>query len=346
MGLFGPSSHIGVSIGSSSIKVAEIKGGNSPSLLHFGVAQLPEDAIVNREIINHAGVVESLKGLVSELKIKGRSVVSSISGAAVIVKRILLEQTDPKELDDAVMWETEQYIPFDINDVVLDYEILNKNGPEGKMEIILVACKKATVESYQAVLKDAGLNIECMDVDVFGLQNIFEANYPSDTPVALIDIGATSMKVVIVANGQPVFTRDSAIGGRSLTSDIQKHLNLSYQEAEALKIDRNGGQLPQEVFDLMNVANENFAAEIKRTMDFFAASNAGVQVAYTLLCGGSAMIPNLTKVVEDNIGLPTQVLNPFNSITYDPKLFSPDYIQYISGIAAIPMGLALRGGAK
>jgi len=344
MGLFGPNTQIGVSIGSGSVKIAELKGGKIPTLIHFGVAQLPEDAIVNREILNHMAVVDAIKSLVSELKIKGRGVITSLSGAAVIVKKILLEQTPAKELDDAILWEAEQYVPFDINEVIIDYQVVNKNGPEGKMEIILVACKRAIVETYQAALKDAGLSASCVDVDAFALQNIYEANYPTDTPAALVDIGASSLKLVICANGQPVFSRDSAVGGRTLTSEIQKHLNLSYQEAELLKVDGNAqGQVPQEVSDLMNVMAENFASEIKRSMDFFSASNTGVNVAYVLLTGGSSRLPNLSKTVEEAVGLPVQLLNPFNSITYDPRIFNSEYVTAISGTAAVPIGLALRG---
>lgn len=348
MSLFGADTRIGVSIGTSSVKIAELKkSGKTYSLAHFGVAQLPDEAIVNREIVNHMAVVDATRGLVTQLKMKGKSVVTSLSGAAVIVKKILLEQTPKKELDDAILWEAEQYVPFDINEVVFDYQVINKNGPEGKMEIMLVACKRAIVESYQAVLKDAGLNASCVDVDLFALQNTFEANYPQETPTALVDIGASSLKLVIWANGQPIFSRDSAVGGRTLTTEIQKHLNLSYQEAEILKIDGNAqGQMPQEVADLVHVMAENFAAEIKRSMDFFTASNAGVNVAYILIAGGSARLPELAKMVEDTCGLPTQLMNPFNKITYDSKIFTEDYINGISSIAAVPVGLALRGFLK
>ncbi|MEW6056511.1 MAG: type IV pilus assembly protein PilM [Bdellovibrionota bacterium] len=348
MGLFGKPTQIGVSIGSSSVKIAELKkSGKSYSLEHFGVAQLQDEAISNREIINHMAVVDSVRGLVDQLKIKGRSVITSLSGAFVIVKKILLEQTSMKELGDAILWEAEQYVPFDINEVVYDYQLLNKNGPEGKMEIMLVACKRATIESYQAVLKDAGLTTSTIDVDLFALQNAFEFNYSPDSTVALVDIGASSLKLVICSGGQPTFTRDTAIGGRALTAEIQKHLNLSYQEAELLKIDGNAeGQVPQEVADLIHVTCENFAAEIKRSLDFYAASNVGAPVSMVLLAGGCSKLPNLTGIVQATSGIATQLINPFTKISYDAKIFNQDYIDAISGMAAIPVGLALRGFLK
>ncbi|MBI3558149.1 MAG: type IV pilus assembly protein PilM, partial [Deltaproteobacteria bacterium] len=223
----------------------------------------------------------------------------------------------------------------------------NKNGPGGKMEIMLVACKRAIIEAYQAVLKDAGLNANIVDIDVFALQNTFETNYPPDACAALVDIGAASLKLSICAAGQPVFTRDSAIGGKALTTEIQKHLNVSYNEAELLKIDGNSqGQVPQEVSDLMHVMAENFAAEIKRSMDFYGASNAGTPLTTVLLAGGSCRLPNLTKMVEDAVGLPVQLLNPFNSVAYDERVFTPDYINAVASMAAVPVGLALRGFPK
>lgn len=345
---FGGQTQIGVSIGSSSVKIAELKkAGKGHSLVHFGVAQLPDEAVQNREIVNHMAVVDALRGLVSQLKIKGKTVTASLSGAAVIVKKILLDQTSPRELDEAIMWEAEQYVPFDINDVTFDYQVLNKNGPEGKMEIMLVACKRAIIESYISAIKDAGLIPGVVDVDFFAIQNAFEANYPPETPAALVDIGASSLKLAVCVNGHPTFTRDSAVGGRMLTAEIQKHLNVSYQEAELLKIDGNAqGQLPQEVADLMHVTAENFASEIKRSMDFYAASNSGAPAQFILLAGGSSRLPNLTKIVEDTVGLPVQLLNPFNSIPYESKIFNQDYINAISSIAAVPIGLALRGFAK
>ncbi len=348
MGWFGPSTQIGVNIGTSSVKIAELKkSGKSYQLVHFGIAQLPDEAIVNREIVNHMAVVDTIRGLVSQLKIKGQSITTSLSGPAVIVKKLLLEQTPINELEDAILWEAEQYIPFDINEVVFDYQILNKSGPEGKMEVLLVACKRSMVDNYVAVLKDAGLNISCVDVDHFALQNTFELNYPPETPAALVDIGASSLKLVICAGGVPLFSRDSAVGGKTLTTEIQRHLNLSYQEAEILKIDGNTqGQLPQEVTDLTHVMAENFASEIKRSLDFFIASNLGTTVSYILLGGGSSRLPQLPKLVEDACGLPTQVLNPFQKISYDSKIFNEDYIQGIAGTASIPIGLALRGFAK
>ncbi len=345
LGLFGSKTQIGVAIGTSSVKIAELKkSGKKYTLEHFGVAQIPADSIVNHEIVNPTAVVDALKGLVSELKIKGKSVVASLSGTTVITKKILLDQTPARELDDAILWEAEQYIPFDINEVVFDYQVLNKNGPEGKMEIMLVACKRAIVEAYQSTLKEAGLNAATVDIDTFALENTFELNYPQDVPAAIVQIGSNNMKLVVCAGGVPIYTRDSSVGGRNLTSEIQKHMNLSFQEAENIKISGSmTGQIPPEVAELMDIAVENITQEIKRSLDFFAASSNGLSVGYILLTGGSSRLNNLQKLVEVGCNLPAQYLNPFAQVTYNPKFFNEESIGAISGMASVPIGLALRG---
>lgn len=338
---------IGVSIGSSSVKVAELKkSGKGYSLVHFGVVQLPEEAIQNKEIVSPASVVEALKGIVAEMNIKGRTVVTALSGSSVIVKKIYVEPSSSKTLDDAMLWEVEQYVPFEIHEVAFDYQVVNKAGPEGKMEVVLVACKQNMIDSYQSLFKEAGLMANIVDLDLFALQNVFELNYEQSAPVALIDIGATSLKMIILANGQPLFTREVAVGGKMLTNEIKKHLNLTYQEAELLKIDaQSSNQLPQEVSDLMHVMSENLASEIKRSLDFYAASNSSFPIHSVYLSGGTSRLPQLTQITEEVVGVPVQLLNPFQVLQYDPKVFHDDYIQAISSIAAIPIGLALRGFA-
>ncbi len=344
----GGSSAVGVSIGSSSIKVVELKKvGKQFKLIHFGMIQLPEDALVNREIVNNIAVVESLRTLVNQLKLKTKNICTSMAGTGVIVKRMPVEVQSKKDLQDQVFWDAEQYLPFDVSEVVMDYQLLNMTK-DNKADVMLVAVKRSVLEGYIGCIEEAGLKAKVVDIDFFALQNLFESNYPTNSSesVCIVDIGATSMKIVIVHEGIPVFTKDVGLGGRTLTAEIQKHLNLSYADAESLKVSGQGGSLPQEVLDLMNVTSENFAIEIKRALDYYEASATGAPVSYLLLAGGSSKIPGLGKVVEDNVGVPAQIINPFNAISYDPAIFTQDYIASISAIAAVPLGLALRMGGK
>ncbi len=347
--LGGSPTAVGLSIGSSSIKIVELKKtGKSWKLLHFGIVQLPEDVIVNREIVNPVAVTESIKTLVSQIKLKNKMVCTSLSGTSLIIKRMTLEIPNIKELQEQIFWEAEQYLPFDVSEVVMDYQVLSRSK-DNKTDVILVAAKKVVLDSYIACIEDAGLKPKLVDVDFFALQNLYEANYPINPSeaVAIVDVGASAMKIVVVNGGIPVFTKDCSVGGANLTAEIQKNLGLSYVDAETLKLGGGpDGTIPQEVSDLMAVMCENFATEIKRALDFYNASSSGAPVAYVLLGGGSSKIPGLSKVVEDSIGLPTQIINPFNAISYDPAVFTQEYLSSIAPIAVVPIGLALRAGAK
>lgn len=341
---FGGSSFVGLSIGSSCIKIVEIaKYKKAYKLIHFGVLQLPEDVIVNREIVNQIALVESLKTLLSQMKLRSKMVCSSLSGTSLIIKRMSLEVQNMREIQDQVFWEAEQYLPFDVSEVVMDFDIVSKTK-DNKVDLILVAVKKSVLESYMDCIVDAGLKVKVMDVDFFALQTIFEFTYPisPSEAAAIVDIGACSMKMVVSQNGVPVFTKDSSVGGKNLTVEIQKHLNLSYVDAEALKLGEQGGNFPQEVNDLMQVASEGFAAEIKRSIDFYNASSSSAPISYIVLAGGSAKIPGLAKAIEDLVKISTQLINPFNSIVYDTKVFSSEYLNAISALSAVPLGLALR----
>jgi type IV pilus assembly protein PilM len=339
---------IGLSIGTSSIKLVELKKtGNAWQLLHFGLVQLPEDVIVNREIINQIKVVESIQSITSQLKLKNKSVCTSLSGTSLIIKRMTVEAPNLKELQDQVFWEAEQYLPFDVSEVVMDYQILSQTK-DNKVEVLLVAVKRSVLDLYMNSIESSGLKAKIVDTDFFALQNLFEANYPikSSESVAIIDMGASAMKAIVVHGGTPVFTKDTSMGGSNLTAEIQKQLNLSYADAEMLKVSGQTDATPQEVNDLMHIMSENFATEIKRLLDFYNASSTGAPIAYVLLGGGSSKIPGLTRIVEDLVGLPTQLVNPFNSISYDPGVFTPEYVAAIAPIAAVPIGLALRAGAQ
>jgi type IV pilus assembly protein PilM len=339
---------VGLSIGCSSIKLVELKKtGEGWKLLHFGMVQLPEDAVVNREIVNAIAVVESLKTLVEQIHLQTKSVCTSISGTSVIIKRMQLEVPNMRELQEQVFWEAEQYIPFDVSEVVMDFHLLSR-AKDNKTDVLLVAVKRSILDVYMACIQDAGLRAKIVDVDFFSLQNLYESNYPDNAAaaVAVVDVGASATKIVVVQDGIPVFTKDSTLGGKALTQEIQKHLNLSYQDAEALKIGGQGSGMPQEVSELMHVTAENIATEMKRVLDFYNASSSGASISSILLTGGGSKIPALSKMVEDATGVPTQLLNPFNSIIYDPDVFSQEYLASIAAVAAVPIGLALRAGAK
>ncbi len=344
----GGGSHcVGLSIGSSAIKLVELKREKKGyKLLHFGMIQLPEDVIVNREVVNPVALVDSLKQLMAQLKLKTKNVCASLSGTSLIIKRMQVQAAKIKELQDQVFWEAEQYLPFDVSDVVMDFQTLSRSK-DNQTDILLVAVKRSVLDSYMTCIEDAGLKPTIMDADFFALQNVFEANYPlqASESAAIVDIGSAAMKITVVNQGIPVFTKDSTLGGRNLTAEIQKHLGLSFADAETLKAGGGGGSTPQEVVEIMHLMGENYGMEIKRALDFYNASSVAPPVSCVLLAGGGSKVPNLSQEIESKIGLPTQMINPFNAISYDPAVFTQEYVQSIGPIAAVPIGLALRAGA-
>jgi type IV pilus assembly protein PilM len=309
------------------------------------VVQLPDDALAHREIVNSIAVVDSLKALTSSLKLKSKNVCTALSGPSMMIKRLQLEVPNPKEIQEQVFWEAENYIPFDHSDLVMDFEMLSRSK-DSLTDVMLVAAKRTVVDSFMGVISDSGLQPKVVDADFFALQNVYEANYPA-TPgesVALIDIGATGTKMVVLSDGIPVFTKDSAMGGRTLTTEIQRQMGHSLEDAESLKLGGAGG-IPQEVLDILRVGSENLATEIKAALNYYSASSVGAPVGPIYLSGGCSLVPGLPQVIEEVTGRPVQYLNPFGAIAADPAQFSEDYLRSISALAVIPVGLALRAGS-
>jgi type IV pilus assembly protein PilM len=343
----GKSSNLGLDIGSSSLKLAELKKqGSTFVLTHFAQVPLPEDAIQNREILNAIAVGDAIRSAVDEVNPKVKMVAASVGGSSLIVKKMMVEVDNPKELDDQVLWEAEQYIPFDISDVVVDYQQISEvTGKQA--DVLLAAVKKDVLESMIAVIEDSGLKASVVDADFFALYNCFEVNYPDKlgNTVAIIDIGASSTKLLIASDGSPIFTKEAALGGRTLTHEIAKHLKLSISDAEALKIGDQTQSVPQEVSELMNIASENFAIEIKRSIDFYNASSAGAPVQELLITGGNLFIPGLLKLIEERTGLPTSEFDPFAAIEVDSGAIDEDFLKAIRPIASVSIGLAARGSS-
>lgn len=337
---------IGLDIGSSAIKLVEAEKKRSGWVVKsFTSVTLPEDTIIDGEIVNHAAVVEAIKNVIKESGSASKMVATSVAGSSVIIKHIAIPHTQPKEIEDQVYWEAEQYIPFDMKDISLDFEVVQEDAGEGKMDILLVAAKKDFIEKRLAAVKECGLNPEVLDIDVLALANVFWENYDMtpDNAVVLVDIGASLTKINIISNTTTIFTRDVAVGGKSLTQEIQNRLGISFQEAEVLKIDAcSTGQIPEEVLPLVNAICENISLEIRRSLDFYAASPVQLPVTAVFLCGGASRIPGLSNMLTEMLGLPIEYLNPFNKVACSGRQFNEEFLSAISSSAAVPLGLALR----
>jgi type IV pilus assembly protein PilM len=339
---------VGVDIGSSAVKAVELKPGGRGGeyhLLKLGLEPLPPEAIVDGAIMDSGAVIDAIQRLFSANKIKTNEVATSVSGNAVIVKKISLPQMTQEELAESIHWEAEQYIPFDIQDVALDYELVEGSGSGGNMDVMLIAVKKDKISDYSSAISQAGKTAGVVDVDVFALQNCYEVNYGIDPGrvVALLNVGASIMNINIVKGGTSIFNRDIAVGGNQYTDAIQKDLNLSFEQAENLKKGaRVEGAARENLGPILQAVSENIALEIQKTFDFFKATSSEDRIDRIFLSGGTSKVQGLQDLLSDRFEAGVEIMNPFNNVIYNPKDFDPDFISEIGPSAAIAVGLAVR----
>ena len=336
---------VGCDIGSSAIKLVELKPlkNGEFQLLHAASASLSAEAIVDGAIMDSSLVVEALSHLIAENNIKNPNFGTALSGHSVIIKRIQLPMMSEAELSESIQWEAEQYIPFDINDVNLDYVVLDTSAGDS-MDVLLVAVKKDRIADYTSVLVQAGREPSLVDVDVFALQNAYEANYdlPQDT-MALVNIGASVMNINVLHQGSSVFWRDVAFGGNQYTEAIQRELNLPREEAERLKLgERVGEHSLQSVLGILNSVSEDLAAELQKTIDFFVATSSVDRLERLVLGGGGSQILNLDEVLKERFQVAVEVMNPFRNIRYSESDFDPEWINRHAPAMAVAVGLAVR----
>ncbi len=350
MALGGKKDTIGLDIGSSSIKIVELRETKKGySLQNFGVTPIPPEVIVDGALMNTSAIVDGIQTLLGERKIKSKDVVTSVSGQSVMIKKIVLPAVTEEELEDQIQWEAEQYIPFDINDVNLDFQILNPGDDEGNMEVLLVAAKKDMINDYVTVISEAGLNAVVMDVDAFALQNMYEINYQimENEVLAMVNIGCSLINIVVTKNGNYVFSRDVSVGGNLYTEEVQKQLSVSYEEAEMLKL---GGSstgeteevMRREVEQVIRGVSDQLAGEIARSLDFYQAAAAEDQINKIWLAGGSCRVSGLAETIQQRQNIPVEILDPFRNVDRNPKQFDPAYIEEIGPRAAVAIGLGLR----
>jgi type IV pilus assembly protein PilM len=338
---------VGLDIGSSSVKLlelAEMKGGYQ--LRNFGIAPLPPEGIVDGALMDSVTIVDSIRGLTNALRIKTKDVVTSVSGHSVIVKKINIPVMTEDELEESIQWEAERYIPFDINDVNMDFQILGPTeGSEELMEIVLVAAKKDIINDYLSVIVEAGFNPVIVDIDSFAIENMFEANYPvtRDEVTALANIGASVTNINILKKGVSSFTRDIFTGGNSITEEIQRQLNVDFDEAEALKLGNRMDEASQKVIqEVLRSALNSLATEIAKSLDFFRSTSSQEKVDKLFLSGGCAKINGIEKVIEEQAGIPVEIANPFKEIDCSKRDLDTDYLKEMEPIMAVSVGLALR----
>jgi len=339
---------VGLDIGSSAVKAVELKAtGNSYRVAAFGSQPVPPDSIVDGAIIDAGAVADAIRRLFDANKaFKAKDVCASLSGNAVIVKKITLPVMTQAELDESIYWEAEQYIPFDVQDVNLDYQILDPGtGPEsrGSMEVLLVAAKKDKIGDYTGVIAQAGRNAVVVDVDAFALQNAYETNYGLEPGqvVVLLNAGASAINVNILHGDQSVFTRDVSIGGNAYTEALQKDLDLPYETAEQLKkgIPVDGATF-EEARSVIRAITDNVLLEVQKTFDFFKATASSDHIDKIVVSGGASRVEGFYEMLAERFGTPVEEFDPFKTITWDKKVDGD--VGEAAATGAVAVGLALR----
>jgi type IV pilus assembly protein PilM len=339
---------IGLDIGSSSIKMVELKEGKGGFRLQsLGMTPLPPEAIVDGALMDSVTVVEAIKEVVDTGKVKTKNTVISVSGHSVIVKKITLPLMTEAELEESIQWEAERYIPFDINDVNLDFQILGYGSENAEqMDVILVAAKKDIVHDYVSVVMEAGLNPVIVDVDAFALENMLEVNYErseEESMVVIANIGASVTNISILRKNVTAFTRDVFKGGNQITEDIQRQFHVDHEEAEKIKAGLKVDGVPEEVLErLLRAGSEALAAEIGSSIDYFQSTSGSEKVAKIYLSGGGAKLKYLDTLLQDQIDLPVELINPFKKIQYSEKQFDVGYLREVGPMMAVAVGLATR----
>jgi len=368
---------IGLDIGSHAIKMVALRPANGElpfELVHFGVAELPEDAIVDGAIADEDPVAQTIAELFAQHKVKSPFVAASVSGNAVIVRRVTFPRQDPDELRESLPYEAEQHIPFDIDDVDLDFAILAEDEESDSMDVVLVAAKRERVDEHVAAIEAGTRTATIMDIDAFAVQNAFEFNYPERQleDVAILNLGSSVINMAVLESGSPSFWRDIAIGMQQYVVALQRQFMLDAFDAEEVlrRVSRNAAsrdaQEPdhslaewsdegEEGADLQDAAtdprvlevvgqvSERIIAEIVKTFDFYQAQAMREHFDAVFIAGGGAHITDLRQRLQSRLGWPVETFDPLRRVSIREGLFDPEYVNASGPESTVAVGLALRG---
>ncbi len=346
----GKKQFVGLDIGSSSLKLVEILGEKgSYNMNRFLTAPLAKGIIVDGAVVDIDALAEAIKVLFMNSGCQKKSIVTSLSGHSVIIKKAAFPQMEAHDLQETIHDEASKYLPFDnMDDVNFDFQILGRNATNpNQNDVIIVAAKKDTIEGYTEAIEIAGLSLAIMDVDSFALETMYQENYDYEEKdvVVIVNIGASITSLNVVRNAVSIFTRDFALGGNMITEAIQSQFGVSAEEAEKIKLEGPAGDeyAKGEFFrnTLISLA-DSLCAEIERSIDYFRSTYSDEDIKMILLAGGGANIHGIVEDLSHRMSVPVEIVNPFKKITYNRKTMDDDHIKEIAPIAAVGVGLALR----
>lgn len=338
--------YLSLDIGSSSVKMLEVRGsGTAINVLNASITQLPANAVQGNVVQDSESVTRVIQTFKEKHHIKATEVIASVPGPAVIVKRATFPAQSPQELEETILFEAGNFIPESLDDVNLDYQVLNKNLGADSVEVLLVAVRKDVLNSYVTAISKAGLVPVVVDVDYFALENMFEVNYPSNAEevIALINIGARYSSINILKGKQSIFTSDAPVGGRELTQALVRELGLNSDQAEVVKMkgQKERKDRKEEIEKIIAVTTEHLLDEIQHVLSFFWTGSVEEQISAAYVSGGTAQLPGLASLMSERLQIPVEISNPFRQINISRQA-DERFIRQNAPTLAVSVGLATR----
>ena len=350
MALFGKKTNIllGLDISSTSVKLLELSQANEAYKVEsYAVEPLPPNAVVEKNISDVEGVGEAIKRVLGRAKANSKSAAVAVAGSAVITKTIEMDaELSDDDMENQITVEADQYIPYPLDEVAIDFEVLglSERNPE-QVEVLLAACRKENVEMREAALDLGGLKPSVVDIEAHAMKRAFDlikpqlGENPEDLVVAIIDIGATMTTLSVLADDKAIYTREQLFGGKQLTEEIQRRYSLSFEEAGLAK--KQGGLPDDYEEEVLQPFKEAVLQQVTRSLQFFFSSSQYDDVDYIVLAGGTASIDGLAEMIESKLGTPTIIANPFATMSLASKV-DADALANDTPALMIACGLAMR----
>lgn len=339
---------LGLDISTAAVKLLELsKVGTRYRVESYAVVPLPKDAVIDKHIANVNTIADTIKTAVKQSGTKLKQAAVAVSGSSVMTKVISLPASlSEDEMEEQILVEADQYVPYALDEVNFDFEVQgqNENNPE-MVDVLLAASRKENIEDRVETLMKAGLKAKLVDVEAFAMENAFSllADQFTDSiegqTVAIADIGASMATLTVLHDSKTVYTREQGFGGKQLTEEIQRRYGLSYEEAGLAK--RQGGLPDNYVVDVLDPFKRAMVQQIARSLQFFVSSSANRGIDSIILAGGCASIPGVDKLVEQSLGVPAYIANPFVNMALSNKV-KPQALSNDASSMMIACGLALR----
>ena len=343
MGLFGRNKvSAGLDIGSGFVKLVVIDHSKSePEIVQVATSPLVPDAIVEGEVMDPVLVAETVRSVVESSGLKTKNIVAAVGGHDVIIKKITIDRMSENEAREVIRWEAEQHVPFDMENVQLDFQILDGDGDGPQMPVLLVAAKRELIENRLSLLSDAGITPSVIDVDAFALHNAFEQNYPEmrDSLVALVNVGHETTNVNLLENGVTTLVRDIPFGTRRLREALQRERGLTADQAEQVLQGRDPNM---DLRALIEDRTDELAVGIERAAAFIIAQSGGEGIGRIYVSGGGACVPGMVQALGSRLGVRAEIASPLNHVRVRPDVMQAVSVEEFAPMLMMPVGLALR----